>query len=119
MLIGHSQGAGLLGALGINPGDWLTDLENEGTEDVAGTDTIRISATADVPKLADDLKKIAENAGTTAAGVDISQLDRLEEVIQRADFEVFSGEEDRILRRLEGRIELEPGDSAPGAPDSV
>jgi hypothetical protein len=62
------ENSSLLQSLGIDPTNWLTDLENQGTEDVEGTDTIRISAKADVPKLAEDLKKIAQHAQTPAGG---------------------------------------------------
>ncbi len=116
---GGSGDGGLLGTLGITPTDWLTDLENEGTEDVEGTETIRISGSADVPKLIEDLKTIARSAGGATGAIEPEQFDRLEETVQAADFEVFSGEEDRILRRLKGTLELEPGEGTPGGPDSV
>ncbi|HET8593087.1 MAG TPA: hypothetical protein VFL56_05435 [Solirubrobacterales bacterium] len=110
---------GLLGTLGITPTDWLTDLENQGTEDVEGIETVRITGRADVSKLVEDLKRIAESTGRAAGGVDPARFDQLEQTIQGAEFEVFSGEEDKLLRRLEGTLELDPGEAIPGAPDSV
>ena len=37
------KSASLLQALNISPANWLTDLKNDGTEDVEGTKTIHIS----------------------------------------------------------------------------
>ena len=56
-------------SLGIDPTNWLTDLANEGNEDVEGTETIHISGTADVPKLVEDIKQIAETAPQAAGQV--------------------------------------------------
>ena len=54
------QSTGLLQRLNIDPSKWLTDLKNEGTEDVEGTNTIHISGKANVPQIVDDLKTIAQ-----------------------------------------------------------
>src|SRR5262249_12352810 len=40
-------------------------------------------------------------------------------IIKSADFDVFSGESDKLLRQIEGNIELTPPPGLPGAPDSV
>src|SRR5262249_33584090 len=61
---GRNRSTNPLGALGISPINWITDLKNEGTEDVEGTKTIHISGSANVPKLVDDLKTIALKAGS-------------------------------------------------------
>ncbi len=115
----EAQGQGLLGTLGINPSEWLTDLENDGTEDVQGTDTIHVSAKADVPKLVEDLRTLAESARGAAGNVDQAELDRLNETIQSAEFDVFTGEEDKLLRRLKGSLELKPSEDVPGGFDSL
>src|SRR5262249_34059395 len=88
---GGSQGQGLLGSLGINPVNWLTDLKNEGTSDVNGTKTIHISGTADAPKLVADLKRVARRAGGSANG-STNQLDRLNNSVQSASLDVYTGE---------------------------
>jgi hypothetical protein len=111
---GQNQGGNLLQSLGIDPTNWLTDLSNEGTEDVEGTETIHISGTADTPKLIEDIKQIAKNvpqaSGQLGAG-QLEQLDQLSEIVKSADFDFFSGEEDDILRKLEANIELDPPDT--------
>jgi hypothetical protein len=110
-----------LSSLGVNPTNWLTDLSNEGDEDVEGTETIHISGEADVPKLVEDFKKIAENAPQAAQQVtpaQLGQLDQLTGIIESADFDIFTGADDDLLRKLEANLELNPPD-AEGSPDSV
>jgi hypothetical protein len=114
-----SQGTGLLQALGIDPAKWLSDLKNEGTEDVQGTKTIHITGEANVPQLVDDLKKIAQRAGSAAGSIDPAEFDRLEDTIQSGEIDVNSGEDDKLLRRLQLDFELKPPEGTPGAPDSV
>ena len=114
---GSNQG-GLLKSLNIDVGDWVTDLSNEGTADVDGTKTIHISGKADVSALVDDLKTIAAHSGNAGGTVDPSQLDRLKETIKSGDVDVYTGETDKVLRRLQLSFELKPP-SAPGAPDSL
>jgi hypothetical protein len=114
-----SQGAGLLQSLGIDISNWLTDLDNEGTQDVQGTETIHISGKANVPQLIEDLKKIAERAGSAAGNVNPAQFDRLSDTIESGEIDVNSGEDDKLLRRLQLDFELKPPAGTPGAPDSV
>jgi hypothetical protein len=114
-----NQSNGLLESLGIDPTNWLTDLQNDGTEDVEGTKTIHVSGSADVPKMIEDLKTIADKAGSAAGNVDSSQFDQLSGLVKSADIDVFSGEDDRLLRKLEAKLELQPPAGTAGAPDSV
>ena len=109
-------GAGLLGTLGISPANWLTDVTNEGTADVDGTETIHVSGKADVPALVEDLKTIARSAGGAGGNVNPDQLDRLNDTIQSADLDVYTGEEDRTLRKLDASLEAKPPRGTPGAP---
>jgi hypothetical protein len=114
-----SQGSGLLRRLNIDLGSWLTDLSNEGTDDVEGTKTIHVSGKANVPQIVADVKKIAEKAGSAVGKVDISRLDQLGDVIQSGDVDVYTGETDKLLRRLQLSFELKPPPGTPGAPDSL
>jgi hypothetical protein len=109
----------LLKALNISPANWLTDLKNEGTEDVEGTKTIHISGTANVSKLVDDLKTIAAKAGTAVGSVNTQQLNQLNDVVQSGDIDVNSGETDKLLRRFQIHVDLKPPAGTPGAPDSL
>jgi hypothetical protein len=113
-----NSSAGLLQALGISVGDWVTDLKNEGTADVQGTPTVHVSGEVDVPKLVEDLKRIATRAGSAVGDFNPDELDRLEQTVESGAIDVFSGEDDRLLRRLQMSFELKPP-SAPGAPESL
>ncbi len=115
----QDQNGNPLKALGIDPSDWLTDLSNEGNEDVGGTDTIHIHGQADVPKLVADLKKVAEKAGAAGQRIDTSQLSALNDIVKSADFDVYSGADDHLLRRLDANIDLEPPAAVSGAPDKI
>jgi hypothetical protein len=115
------EGGNLLSSLGINPTGWLTDLENEGDEDVDGTETVKITGQADVPKLIEDLRTIVERAPDAVGPVtprELRDLDELTDLVESAEFSFYSGSDDDLLRRVDASIELSPPD-AEGAPDSV
>jgi hypothetical protein len=95
-------------SLGVNPSNWLVDPKDEGDADVAGTATNHVSAGVDVNKLLDDVNKILSRAGQLG----VSQAQRLpqqltpqqrksvEDAIEDATIDVYSGKEDKTLRRL-------------------
>ncbi len=114
-----SKSASLLKTLGISPANWLSDLKNEGTEDVEGTRTIHISGTANVSKLVEDLKTIAERAGSAVGNVNTAQLNQLNDVVQSGDIDVNTGQDDKLLRRFQVSLDLKPPAGTPGAPDSL
>jgi hypothetical protein len=113
------KSASLLKALGISPANWLSDLKNDGTEDVEGTKTIHISGTANVPKLVEDLKAIAAKAGNAVGNVNTDQLNRLNDVIKSGNIDVNTGEDDKLLRRFQVSVDLKPPAGTPGGPDSL
>lgn len=111
----------LMSSLGIDPTNWLTDLSNEGDEDVEGTETIHISGQADVPKMLDDVQTIVQKVPQASQQVtpqQLSQFDQLGQLIKSADFDIYTGKDDDILRKMEANLEIDPPD-APGSPDSV
>jgi hypothetical protein len=116
---GSNPQTGLLQRLNIDPASWLTDLKNEGTEDVEGEQTIHISGKANVPQIVDDLKTIAKDAGRSVGNVDPSQLDQLNDTIQSGEVDVNTGETDKLLRRVGLEFDLKPPPGTPGAPDSL
>ena len=115
----QGKSTNLLKALNISPANWLTDLKNDGTADVEGTKTIHISGSANVSKLVEDLKTIAEKAGSAVGNVDTQQLDQLNSVVQSGDIDVYSGVDDKLLRRFQIHVDLKPPPGTPGAPDSL
>ncbi len=120
-LQGRNRGtsSGLLQRLGISLASWLTNLKNEGTDDVEGQKTIHVSGQADVPQIVTDLKKIAQSAGSAVGNVNVSQLDQLTSVIKSGNIDVYSGETDKHLRRLQISFDLKPPAGTPGAPTSL
>ncbi|MDP9228173.1 MAG: hypothetical protein M3M99_03865, partial [Actinomycetota bacterium] len=119
----QSQDEGnFLAQVGVNPSNWLTDLDNDGSEDVEGTETIHISGQADVPKLVEDIKKIAENVPQAAQQVtpeQLSELDQLTGLVESANFDIYTGKDDDILRKLSAELTLNPPEGTTGSPDSV
>jgi hypothetical protein len=105
----QSQSSGAEGS-GLDPASFLTDLTNEGTEEVDGTETIHISGKADVNKLADALKSAPAAAGAPGA----AQLDQLRSSVKSADFDVYTGADDKRLRKIDGNIDFEPPASQTG-----
>ena len=114
-----AQGNGLLQSLGISISRWLTDLENDGTDEVEGTKTIHVSGSANVPQIVEDLKTIAKNAGSAAGNINPQEFDQLEDTIESGNLDVYTGEDDKLLRRLQLDFELKPPPGTPGAPDSL
>ena len=106
----------LLKSLGIeDPKQLLTNLSNEGTTDVEGTDTTHISGDVDVNRLVDGIKNLASTAGALGAlgGSSSSipsgdQLDQIKEAVKTAHFDLYSGNDDHILRRLTLDLKIEP-----------
>jgi len=97
---------GEAGVLGLNPRSWLTDVKSEGQEQVDGVTTNHVSASVDAPKLVRDLLPLARQGG---APVNLpSNLDeQIGKVVQQADVDVYVGQDDRILRRLQVALDLD------------
>jgi len=113
------QGNGLLQSLGISLSRWLTDLENDGTDEVEGTKTIHISGSANVTQIVSDLQTIAKHAGSAAGDINPQEFERLKDTIQSGDIDVYTGEDDKLLRRLQLDLELKPPADTPNSPDSL
>jgi hypothetical protein len=111
----------LLDALGVQePTELLTNLTNEGTEDVEGTETVHISGDLDVDRTVEAVKGLIGNAsllgqlgGDTGELPDPDQLDQVKDAVKEAHFDLYSGVDDHILRRLGVTLSIEAeGDSA-------
>ncbi len=107
-------------SLGIDPSKWLTDAKSEGDADVAGTSTNHVSATVDMPKLLDDVNQILSKAGQLGAtsGQQIpsrltpQQRQAVQDAIQEATLDVYSGKDDKTLRRLTITVKFKVPQSA-------
>jgi hypothetical protein len=96
-----------LASFGVNPRDWLKDPKSEGDADVEGTSTNHISAKVDVGKLLDDVNRILQRtrgrlpqAQTLPSGITAQQRKTIENAIKESSFEVYSGKDDHVLRRM-------------------
>ena len=99
--------------LGVHPKSWLTNLKDEGTVSVGGADTIHISGDADVNKAVADFKKILGVAGSlglpsSSRLPNASQLDQVTKAIKSAHFDIYSGKDDKTLRKLATTLTIQP-----------
>ena len=101
--------------LGIDPSGWVTEPTNEGTEDVEGTDTIHIHADADIPAIVEDFQSVVEQSGAGAAPqLPPDALQQVEDAVDDASIDVYTGAEDRILRRLALNLGVTPPEGESG-----
>ena len=113
---GQTSSKQFLQLLGVNNAkDLLTNLKNDGTSDVEGTTTNHISGDLDVNRVVDAVKSLAANAsalgslgGGTSQLPSASQLDQIKGSIKTAHFDIYSGQDDHILRRMTIDIGIQP-----------
>jgi hypothetical protein len=110
-----------LAALGISPLRWLTDPQDKGTEDIAGTQTVHVASGVDVPKLLDDVstllgkaKGVASSAGSatgTSVPTQISPAQRakIAKSIKSAKVDVWTGKQDHTLRKAAVNVQTQTG----------
>ena len=95
-------------SLGVNPLNWLRKPEDEGTEDAGGVETIHVSSSVNVPRLLDDVNRILARARGQLGGQAGQLPDRLtpqqrksvQDAITDVSFDVYSGKDDKTLRRM-------------------
>jgi hypothetical protein len=100
-----------IGALGIDPEKWLDNPKNEGDEDIEGVKTTHVSAGVNLPALLDDvndLLKRTDQLGLTKtqrqqlpAQLSSSTKKQIQDAVKEAKVDVFTGKDDKTLRRLE------------------
>lgn len=102
-------------AAGLDVGDLGDDLSNDGSADVDGVSTTKISGDLDVPAALDALVTLAENpscsAQLAAAGRSADELekvrDELSDSVEEAHVEVYVGD-DGIIRKIAAELTAEP-----------
>lgn len=114
-----------LQALGLDPRSWLTDLQKQENEEVGGAETLHVSGRIDASKLVRDLAELGERAGS--AGLPNArqlpsdqQLESFEQSVKEAKFDLFTGKDDFIIRRmtLDLAIEIPEDQRKEGQPTS-
>ena len=117
-----SQSAGPgLGALGIDPKKWVTNVKFEGTEDVGGAETNHVSADIDVNAFLDDVGNVLKSSDKLNLSAQQKQQlpkqipdnvkKQIGDAIKEANIQIWSGKDDDILRKLEVKLEFAVPDS--------
>jgi hypothetical protein len=95
---------------------WLTNLTDEGTADVGGTSTVHVHGDLDVGKVLSDIGNLAAAfPGVSSSGFDPSQLGAFSSAVTEATMDVYSGEDDHLLRKLDLSLTIDPSAIAGGA----
>ena len=115
-----------LASLGMDPRKWLTNARNAGEAEVGDADTIKITGDVDVPKLLDDINAALEKMRSLGLqGSDQlpeqltpEQKQQAADAVKDIGVEIYTGKDDRILRRLVVAMSLQaPGEDQPADVD--
>jgi hypothetical protein len=115
----QKSGSNSLSSLGIHPMNWLKDPSVVGSESVGGVDTEHVTAQIDVSALLDDVDgllakfhdKVPAGAAGTAQIPDKLPADtrqKIEAAIKSAKVDVWTGKDDKTLRKLALALSIEP-----------
>lgn len=102
-------------SLGIDPRRWLTGASRRGVDSVDGTRAVRVSGPLNVPRMLDDLDTMIAQAaqmgmllpGQSIQGLSPAQRRRIEGTVRSATADIWMGEKDHVLRRLDVDVDLE------------
>ena len=116
-----------LATLGVDPRKWLTNARNAGEADVGGTETIKITGDVDVPKLLDDLNAALEKLRSLGVQgsedlpeqLSAEQKQQAAEAIQDLSVELYTGKDDKILRRALVAMTVAVPEGAEGAGETA
>jgi hypothetical protein len=103
-----AKGRSTFAALGIEPGHWLSNPTNAGTATIAGVQTIHLTAGVDIPALLADVSKLSQAGGALGASavpgagtLSPTLIDEVAKSVKSAHVDVYTGQGDHLLRRLE------------------
>jgi hypothetical protein len=102
---------GTTGGLGvIDLRGWVQDPELAGGEEVGGADTDHVTGRLNVATVVTGLVAIASQFGGTTplTPLEGNSAEQVEQAVDRATIDVWTGKEDRLLRKLEIMIEFSP-----------
>jgi hypothetical protein len=81
--------------------DWFGDAEVSDGGEIGGVNTDRVSATLDVVSAANDLLELARAfGGIDGRALEGASAEQLQRAVESATVDVYTGEDDRLLRRL-------------------
>jgi hypothetical protein len=101
--------------LGIDFSKWLKNGRNEGDAKVGDTDTIKLTGEADVAQVITDVQRIAQKASTlnlpgtqdVPTKLTPAQEKEITDAVKKFAIEVYTGKDDRILRKLVVNADLQ------------
>lgn len=97
-------------SLGIEPGHWLSNPTKVGTATIDGVSTIHLTASVDIPAFVADVSKLSQAGGALGLGSPVpgaagalssTAVAGLAKSIESAHVDVYTGQSDHLLRRLE------------------
>jgi hypothetical protein len=106
------ENGGLFGSL--DPEAFLENVSNEGTEDVEGVETVKISGTVDTEKAMAEFESFMDSAdqlqglGMEAPGS--KEFEEVSEALGDVDFTIYVGTDDAIIRKMEYSAPVNPPD---------
>lgn len=86
--------------------EWIHDAEVDDGGDVGGADTDHVRAELDVVAAVRDLSALARQLGQNVPQLGDQDVERLADSVRSSRFEVYTGKDDRLLRRLELEVEF-------------
>jgi hypothetical protein len=96
-----AQSAGSVrGGARLPVGRWIRDPNLEQGEDIGGAPTDHVSGKLDAPAALRDIFGAARSAGAPAPDLSGAKADDLRKAIESASVDVWSGRDDRLLRRV-------------------
>ena len=102
-------GASDTSACDIDPISWLSNVTNEGTEDVGGSESVHIHGDANLDQILTDIGGIASAIpGAASQGFDPAQLQLLEGAVDTASVDVYSTTDENLLSKLDVNLTLDP-----------
>jgi hypothetical protein len=100
-------------SLGIDPGQWLSNPTKVGTATIGGEATVHLTANVDIPAFLADVSKLSQAGGALGLGSPVpgasteggtlspTVVTELAKSIKSAHVDVYTGQSDHLLRRLE------------------
>lgn len=110
----NKSNAPSLGALGVDPRRWLVNAKKVGETDVEGTKTIHITSGINVGQLLTDINRVLAKASSVTGGaarnvpnsITPAQAKQIEDAVQSAHVDVYTGKSDHALRKLDVVVQL-------------
>jgi hypothetical protein len=85
---------------------WFDDPKVEGGGEVGGADTDHVKADLDVVAAANGLLELLRQLGREARPIEGQQAKQLQDAVESSSIDVWTGKQDRLLRRLLLKAEL-------------